>query len=377
MALGRPDLEMFYRKCLKPAIRHVGMTPARVTDVDHNDDVDNKIIDLLDAADVVVADLTYARPSVYYEAGYAAPAPVIYTCRADHLDAPTDTLRVHFDLQMKNIIKWRTPNDPVFSRTLERRLQRVILPILHGKEKERRDDQARQRFHQLPLTERATKIIEALTECLKEEGVGIERLRPVVDWFRSLPWGEYAPLYKFFGRLWKSGLPVTGTRKGAKGLDAFFVHVGTVTGHRQMKEVLEAIRAVPFYEVSPARVIPHVNEHIVVCSSESVNMSAVTRLVPQAERTGPKELRWEQCGLTTKARLPRGTKIYTRQLDCDSGFRIGNLEVWHPSTKVVAPTLEDDVRFRRLIHVHFIDKIATESDAKNRLQTILENHSPA
>jgi nucleoside 2-deoxyribosyltransferase len=95
MAFDRPDTDAFYQRLLRPTIRSIGARAVRVNDVNHNDDINNKMLELLDQADFVVADLTYARPSVYYEAGYAAPRPVVYTCRSDHLDHPTEDLRVH------------------------------------------------------------------------------------------------------------------------------------------------------------------------------------------------------------------------------------------------------------------------------------------
>jgi nucleoside 2-deoxyribosyltransferase len=44
--------------------------PLRVDQIEHNDDIDDKIIELIKKCDFCIADLTYARPSVYYEAGY-------------------------------------------------------------------------------------------------------------------------------------------------------------------------------------------------------------------------------------------------------------------------------------------------------------------
>src|SRR5439155_13901898 len=76
----------------------------RVDRINHNNDIDDQILNELREADFVLCDLTYARPSVYFEAGYAQgrPIPVIYTARRDHIGrkATDDTRRVHFDLQM-------------------------------------------------------------------------------------------------------------------------------------------------------------------------------------------------------------------------------------------------------------------------------------
>ena len=111
-AFDRPDVDEVFTKVLVPLLRKLGIRPLRVDRVEHNDDIDDKIFALLDESDFCIADLSYARPSVYYEAGYAAGKgkPVIYLARRDHFKAkqndPNGNFRVHFDLQMKNIIPW-------------------------------------------------------------------------------------------------------------------------------------------------------------------------------------------------------------------------------------------------------------------------------
>src|ERR1019366_7075649 len=94
-----------------------------------NDDLNLQIVESLDSADFCIADLTYASPSVYFEAGYAQRAvSVVYTVRADHLGrSQSDDLRVHFDLQMKPLLKWRVPNDSMFRARLERRIRATAL----------------------------------------------------------------------------------------------------------------------------------------------------------------------------------------------------------------------------------------------------------
>jgi hypothetical protein len=105
-----------------------------VDHIEHNDDIDDRMMAELDEAHFVIADLTYARPSVYYEAGYAArTVPVIYTARRDHLapraDDPMGNYRVHFDLLMKNVIAWDSPTDPVFLHQLGSRIDHVAAPL--------------------------------------------------------------------------------------------------------------------------------------------------------------------------------------------------------------------------------------------------------
>jgi hypothetical protein len=135
-AFEREDVDSIYENCVVPTLKNLSIKPLRVDRVEHNDDIDNKIIELLESSDIVIADLTYARPSVYYEAGYATGhgKPVVYIARSDHFraknDDPEGLLRVHFDLQMKNIIPWSKPND-AFSNRLENRLKHVLKPLIN------------------------------------------------------------------------------------------------------------------------------------------------------------------------------------------------------------------------------------------------------
>lgn len=138
MAFGHQDADAVFRNLIASAVkRYCGTRARRVDRVEHNDDIDDRIIAEIEEADFVIADLTYARPSVYFEAGFAQrKVPVIYTVRSDHLDQkfknedPFGNLQVHFDLKMKNIITWRGTKDLVFLRRLESRIRLVMRPIL-------------------------------------------------------------------------------------------------------------------------------------------------------------------------------------------------------------------------------------------------------
>ncbi len=132
-AFGHRDVDQVYSRVVQPLLRDFSTSARRVDRVEHNDDIDDKIFALLESADFCIADLTHARPSVYYEAGFAAgrSKPVIYIVRADHfrrradIEDPNGNLRVHFDLQMKNILVWKSADDPNFRRRLKRRLKLI------------------------------------------------------------------------------------------------------------------------------------------------------------------------------------------------------------------------------------------------------------
>lgn len=192
-AIERPDVDTIYDRCIRPTLRRLSIKPLRVDRVEHNEDIDNKIFELLDAADMAIVDLTYARPSVYYEAGYASGTgkPVIYIARSDHFrardDDPEGLVRVHFDLQMKNIVRWSTPND-AFSNRLEKRLRYVLKPLLRQCEEEARLKNARAEFATLPqrsqlalLTAKTAALVRARGFRIREpqDGTGLQPGAPL------------------------------------------------------------------------------------------------------------------------------------------------------------------------------------------------------
>jgi nucleoside 2-deoxyribosyltransferase len=149
MAFGRPDTDAVYDTVIARALREEGVTPVRVDRREHNRNINDVIIEELQRSDVVLADLTYARPSVYFEAGFGERAvPVIYTVRADHLEGSGE-FRVHFDVSMRNIVAWRTPDDAKFVTQLRRRLRHVLQPV-----RARRKDVEERRARELEFTSR-------------------------------------------------------------------------------------------------------------------------------------------------------------------------------------------------------------------------------
>ena len=104
MAFSHEDTDKIYR-VIRRTLKPLHINVQRVDGIEHNDNIDIKIIKELEAADLVVADLTYARLSVYFEAGYARRRmPVIYTARRDHFKEHPDDVygnrHVHFDLKI-------------------------------------------------------------------------------------------------------------------------------------------------------------------------------------------------------------------------------------------------------------------------------------
>jgi hypothetical protein len=142
MAFDRPDTEQLYNGAICNVLRQRNVDVVRVDRIEHNQNIDDRIIQEIQTADFVIADLTYARPSVYYEAGFAErELPVIYTIRRDHLKPRADDefgiYRIHFDLQMKNVVDWAPPGDEVFESRLGSRVDLVTAPLWRALEADR------------------------------------------------------------------------------------------------------------------------------------------------------------------------------------------------------------------------------------------------
>jgi hypothetical protein len=175
MAVGRADTDRIYDKHILPTLRAAGIKAVFMGRLEHNDDIDKRIIREIEECDFAIADLTYARPSVYFEAGYAQrKVPVIYTAQADHLrprhDDEFGNFRVHFDLLMRNIIPWSSPKDPSFAKKLSRRISKVIAPMLRQRQSDERSKAEEQQFQRLPLASRVELVSETFRKVLKHCG---------------------------------------------------------------------------------------------------------------------------------------------------------------------------------------------------------------
>jgi hypothetical protein len=68
------DIDAIYDHCILPVLKQLSVTAIRVDRVEHNEDIDNKIFELLDAADFVIADLTYASTLAFLVVGTSKKA---------------------------------------------------------------------------------------------------------------------------------------------------------------------------------------------------------------------------------------------------------------------------------------------------------------
>jgi len=157
MAFDHNDTDSIYDQHIAPVLRRNNVIPIVINRQEDNRDINNQIIEHLDSCDFCIADLTYTRPSVYYEAGYAQrQVEVIYTARTDHLGKrQSEDRRVHFDLQMKPLIRWDSPSDKTFQSRLEKRLINTVLKKWQQRYKKSiKASVEREKFISLPLANR-------------------------------------------------------------------------------------------------------------------------------------------------------------------------------------------------------------------------------
>jgi hypothetical protein len=165
MAFEHSDTDLLFDAKVLPTLRSLGLTVVRIDRLEHNREINLKIVEELQRADLAVVDLTYARPSVYYEAGYAErQIPVVYTARSDHFKPSVDdqhgNRRIHFDLQMKNIISWSSPDDAKFSHRLRRRMELVLRPMVRARQVAAQSREKEEEFAHLSELEKKRAIFE-------------------------------------------------------------------------------------------------------------------------------------------------------------------------------------------------------------------------
>lgn len=139
-AFGHEDTDFLYRDCFVPACESLNYKPNRVDLSEPSDTITATITDGITESACMIADLTYARPSVYFEVGYAhgLGIPLLLTCRKDHFRGKADNARVHFDLEQFKISFWTRNAKGIFNwsnaMSPSERLSAILKPYKEVKE---------------------------------------------------------------------------------------------------------------------------------------------------------------------------------------------------------------------------------------------------
>lgn len=106
------DVRRFYEEAILPSVADHKLIAKPVDKTEGLESISTRILNMIDEAPFVIADLTYERPNCYFEAGYALGKgkPVLFTARLDHdprkLPRKDGDPRVHFDVDAHNITYW-------------------------------------------------------------------------------------------------------------------------------------------------------------------------------------------------------------------------------------------------------------------------------
>lgn len=95
------------REAIKATLRALDWNPIVVDEVQHNDGIMDKVVASINESRFVIAELTYQKTGVYYEAGYAKGRglPVIHVVRRADLN------NCHFDVRHLSLIVWDEVSD--------------------------------------------------------------------------------------------------------------------------------------------------------------------------------------------------------------------------------------------------------------------------
>lgn len=112
-AFGRDDINKLYESTVLPAAKQLDVVCEKLDLLEPSSSISQAIVDGIEKALCVVADLTYARQSVYFEIGYARGLgiPTLLICRKDHERSDADDRKVHFDVKLDKISYWWTDED--------------------------------------------------------------------------------------------------------------------------------------------------------------------------------------------------------------------------------------------------------------------------
>jgi hypothetical protein len=137
MQIGNTELDKVYKSVFYPSIEAADLKPVRIDKHNEGGLLKSEIVEHIESASIIIADLTNERPNCYLEIGYAMGLDkfknLILTAREDHhFDHPNykkEGPKIHFDLSGYDIIFWSPEHLDQFKATLIQKIKRRLLLI--------------------------------------------------------------------------------------------------------------------------------------------------------------------------------------------------------------------------------------------------------
>jgi hypothetical protein len=135
--IGNAELDEICDDVIFPAIADAGLVPRRVDRHNEGDLLKSEIVEFIERAQIIVADVTNERPNCYLEIGYAMglgkKANLILTAREDHHHSSprfnATGPKVHFDLEGYDLLLWDPDDLPAFQAELAKRISHRIAVV--------------------------------------------------------------------------------------------------------------------------------------------------------------------------------------------------------------------------------------------------------
>lgn len=105
MKFDDPYLDSAYKGAIRPIGEEFGYNVLRIDHVEDSGMITAQIVESIAESEVVLADLTGARPNCYYETGVA------YATGRELILCIKEGEEIHFDLSVNRFIVWKTEQD--------------------------------------------------------------------------------------------------------------------------------------------------------------------------------------------------------------------------------------------------------------------------
>lgn len=127
-------MENLYKDVFHNLVVELKLSPIKINDTDPDEPVDVEILNQITQSRFIICDLTFSRPSVYFEAGYALARgiKVFFTARYDHNSDHPDfkkenaEYKIHFDLRNRQITWWHPDKIDDFKEELLKRIKKYL-----------------------------------------------------------------------------------------------------------------------------------------------------------------------------------------------------------------------------------------------------------